>query len=206
MTKTSYASGEKVKVKITAKNGSDNLSKFAGKVTAKEEQMGADGTTVISAKNITLEFKSGVAEAEFEVKAGAKSVKYTLTADGDKIASAINCSVTLAAVAEAPGTATKYAVADAVTSGSITITAQNDAGDTVTSYAGTKSVKVTVKDVDGVDVTSSVLALDNGTAQLTFTSGVAELSLSSLVVATYEITVEATDGSGIMYSGKVQVS
>ena len=210
--KTSYVSGEKVKVKITAKNGADNLSKFAGKVTAKEEQIKSDTTTVVpgSAKNITLEFKGGVAEAEFEVKADAKSVKYTLTADNDKIASNIHNSVELDTVAEAPGTATKYAVAGTTTGGSITITAQNDAGDTVTSYAGTKSVKVTVLNADGVDVTGKFTdKVDNGTAQLVFTGGVAELNLSDnldgYIDGVYTITIEATDGSGLKFTGKVNV-
>ena len=209
ITKTSYVSGEKVKVKITAKNGTKTLSKFAGKVAAKEVQKNA-GSVAVSTKNITLEFKGGSAEAEFEVKAGAKTIEYTIATDSNMIDSGSATGyVSLTAAAEVPGTATKYAVAkttntSVATSGAITVTAQNDAGDRVTSYIGTKSVKVTVVNADGVDVTSTITTLSSGTAQITFTNGMATLNLDGIVNdQTYSIKVEATDGSGLKFDGKV---
>lgn len=202
-----FKSGETANVKVTAKNGTDKLGKFTGNVAVVEKVM--DGTTaganVLSTTNKTLSFKDGVAETSFTVKAGAKSVVYTITGDNKKIASgSYSTSLGIKSKASAEA-ATKYAVS--VSGSAIAVVAQNEAGDTYTSYAGQKALKVTVKDAaTGVDVTNKVKGLgDDGTVIATFTNGTATVGeLSSLSSSeSVEITVTEVGGDGFTGSTKV---
>ena len=200
-----FKSGETASVKVTAKNGADKLGKFTGNVAVKEEVKDANDT-VLSTTNKTLSFKDGVAETSFTVKANTKSVTYTIVGSDKKIvADTYTTSLAVKSKASAEA-ATKYAVS--VSSGTaISVVAQNDAGDTYTSYAGQKALKVTVKDATtGVDVTKDVvtgLAAD-GTVIATFTNGTVDLPITPNG-KTVEITVTEVGGDGFTGSTKVEL-
>lgn len=200
-----FKSGETANVKVTAKydasDAKDKLGKFTGNVAVKEEVIGANG--VLSTTNKTLSFKDGVAETSFTVKAGTNKVKYTIDGDNKKIATGNytpSLDVKSKASAEA---ATKYAVA--VTTGAISVVAQNNAGDTYTSYTGQKALKVTVKQAaTGVDITKEVVdgLADDGTVIVTFVAGKASLSISGHSGDPVEITVTEVGGDGFTGSTK----
>lgn len=206
-----FKSGETANVKVTAKYDAsdvkDKLGKFTGNVAVKEEVIGA-ANAVLSTTNKTLSFKDGVAETSFTVKAGTTKVKYTIAGDNKKIATGTytpSLDVKSKASAEA---ATKYAVA--VTTGAISVVAQNDAGDTYTDYSGEKSLKVTVKDATtGVDVTNDVVTdatLANGTVRVVFTNGVAKITVDASKYASKPVEIVVTDVDGNNFTGSTKVA
>ena len=202
-----FKSGETANVKVTAKNGADKLGKFTGNVAVKEEVVSGAAVT-LSTTNKTLSFKDGVAETSFTVKAGTTGVKYTIVGTDKKITSGdheTSLAVKSKASAEA---ATKYAVS--ISGSAISVAAQNNAGDTYTSYTGRKALKITVKDAySGLDLTQDVLdgvVGADGTVIVTFTNGVSEdLDYDDTTFAdeTVEITVTEIGGDGFTGSTKV---
>ena len=202
-----FKSGETANVKVTAKNGADKLGKFTGNVAVKEEVV-SGGAVVLSTTNKTLSFKDGVAETSFTVKAGTTGVKYTIVGTDKKITSG-NHVTSLAVKSKASAeAATKYAVS--ISGSAISVAAQNNAGDTYTSYAGRKALKITVKDAfTGLDLTQDVLdgvVSADGTVIVTFTNGVSEdLDYDDTTFAneTVEITVTEIGGDGFTGSTKV---
>lgn len=201
-----FKSGETANVKVTAMNTSDKLGKFTGNVAVKEEVKNVAGTA-LSTTNKTLSFKDGVAETSFTVKAGTKSVEYTIVGSNKKIVrGSYTASLAVKSKASAEA-ATKYAVS--VSGSAIAVVAQNNAGDTYTSYAGRKALKVTVKDAaTGVDITKDVVSgLDNdGTVIATFTAGETDLTISGVSGKTVEIIVTEVNGDGFTGSTKVKLS
>ena len=195
-----FKSGETANVKVTAKNGADKLGKFTGNVAVKEEVV-SGGAVVLSTTNKTLSFKDGVAETSFTVKAGTTGVKYTIVGTDKKITSG-NHVTSLAVKSKASAeAATKYAVS--ISGSAISVAAQNNAGDTYTSYTGRKALKITVKDaVTGVDITQDVLdgvVGADGTVIVTFTNGVSEDLDYDTTFADepVEITVTEIGGDGL---------
>ena len=202
-----FKSGETANVKVTAKNGADKLGKFTGNVAVKEEVV-SGGAVVLSTTNKTLSFKDGVAETSFTVKAGTTGVKYTIVGTDKKITSG-NHVTSLAVKSKASAeAATKYAVA--VTTGAISVAAQNNAGDTYTSYAGRKALKITVKDAfTGLDLTQDVLdgvVSADGTVIVTFTNGVSEdLNYDSAAFADVAVEITVTEIGGDGFTGSTKV-
>ena len=201
-----FKSGETANVKVTAKNGADKLGKFTGNVAVKEEVV-SGGAVVLSTTNKTLSFKDGVAETSFTVKAGTTGVKYTIVGTDKKITSG-NHVTSLAVKSKASAeAATKYAVS--ISGSAISVAAQNNAGDTYTSYTGRKALKITVKDaLTGLDLTQDVLdgvVGADGTVIVTFTNGVSEDLDYDTTFAdeTVEITVTEIGGDGFTGSTKV---
>lgn len=200
-----FKSGETANVKVTAKNGADKLGKFTGNVAVKEEVV-SGGAVVLSTTNKTLSFKDGVAETSFTVKAGTTGVKYTIVGTDKKITSG-NHVTSLAVKSKASAeAATKYAVS--ISGSAISVAAQNNAGDTYTSYTGQKALKITVKDAyTGLDLTQDVLSgvvSADGTVIVTFTNGVSEgIDYTVAPGKAVEITVTEIGGDGFTGSTKV---
>ena len=202
-----FKSGETANVKVTAKNGADKLGKFTGNVAVKEEVV-SGGAVVLSTTNKTLSFKDGVAETSFTVKAGTTGVKYTIVGTDKKITSG-NHVTSLAVKSKASAeAATKYAVS--ISGSAISVAAQNNAGDTYTSYAGRKALKITVKDAfTGLDLTQDVLdgvVSADGTVIVTFTNGVSEdLNYDSAAFADVAVEITVTEIGGDGFTGSTKV-
>ena len=202
-----FKSGETANVKVTAKNGADKLGKFTGNVAVKEEVV-SGGAVVLSTTNKTLSFKDGVAETSFTVKAGTTGVKYTIVGTDKKITSG-NHVTSLAVKSKASAeAATKYAVS--ISGSAISVAAQNNAGDTYTSYTGRKALKITVKDAfTGLDLTQDVLdgvVSADGTVIVTFTNGVSEdLKYDSAAFADVAVEITVTEIGGDGFTGSTKV-
>ena len=140
--KDTYASGDKINVEIKAYNGQYFLNNFNATVATAVISYNS-GNIAVDTKKENLTFKNGVATTTLDAKTAVKRVGVK----ADAATATGNTAVTEAKVTDitvnAPSATTKYGVA--VSASSITVTAQNVVGETVTGYAGNKAITVKVE-------------------------------------------------------------
>ena len=206
--KDTYASGDKINVDIKAYNGNDFLSNLNTTlaVTVVTYNANSNGSAV-DTKVENLAFKNGVATTTVDAKAAVKSVGVAVKSAGATGNVDVDEARATALTVNAPSADTKYGVALAGTS--ITITAQNAVGETVTGYAGNKAISVKVEkktalgteDVTGTYITDkdSILSFSIGVVTVTTDRGTVPTSDADNI---YTITV--TENGGITGSCTVK--
>lgn len=206
--KDTYASGDKINVDIKAYNGNDFLSNLNTTlaVTVVTYDANSNGSAV-DTKVENLAFKNGVATTTVDAKAAVKSVGVAVKSAGATGNVDVAEARATALTVNAPSAATKYGVALSGTT--ITITAQNAVGETVTGYAGNKaiSVKVEKKTALGTeDVTGTYIT--NKDSIQSFSNGVVTITTDKTTVPTSDAdniyTITVTENGGITGSCTVK--
>ena len=205
--KDTYASGDKINVEIKAYNGQYFLNNFNATVATTVVSYNS-GNTAVDTKKENLTFKNGVATTTLDAKTAVKSVGVAVDAATATGNTAVDEEYVRNITVNAPSATTKYGVA--VTGSSITVTAQNAVGETVTGYAGNKAITVKVEKKTALgtsDVTDEYIASNVKNSIKSFANGTITIGSTKAFAAEtdviYIITV-SEQGSKITGSAEIK--
>ncbi|MFL0194361.1 beta strand repeat-containing protein [Clostridium sp. WILCCON 0269] len=186
--KTSYTAGDTMTITVNALNGTGQpYTAYNGSGVATVTLTPNAGSAITYLRN--LQFVNGVATTTVPVTvADSTGTAVQVAYDSNTATVATSPTVTAAAMS-------KLGISATVAGTTATINAEDASGNILSSYTGTKIVKVTY--VDSTGAAKAVTGADvDGNVQVTFTSGVGTVTLGTAVASGDKITASVDGFTG----------